>query len=127
MSLEQAGLFIQTIRKDEALRGRVLEKEPAEVEAIARELGFDATSDELLQTANEVRRNQISSELPAELTQEELDQIAGGFWNETGPDGHELDCWITYHGMYWQVQHKIYCKSAAYCESNNYTITDLSE
>ena len=44
MAFENAKKFLEQVLKDEGLRARTVEKEPVEVVAIAKELGFDVTA-----------------------------------------------------------------------------------
>jgi predicted ribosomally synthesized peptide with nif11-like leader len=61
MALENARKFLEQVMKDKALRARTAEKEPVEVVAIARELGFDVTDrdvvlvDDVIYTGRTVR------------------------------------------------------------------------
>ena len=61
---------------DEALRGRVMEKESAEVVEIAKELGFDMTVEELEEAMKALR--QAAMQEPEELSLEEMDKAADG-------------------------------------------------
>jgi predicted ribosomally synthesized peptide with nif11-like leader len=48
MAFENAKKFLEQAMKDKALRARTAEKEPVEIVAIAKELGFDVTAEELM-------------------------------------------------------------------------------
>ena len=73
MAVENAKKFMEQALKDEALRARMMEKEPDEVAAMAKELGFDLTLEELTEAMKAFRQTD-----PQELTDEEMEQTAGG-------------------------------------------------
>ena len=123
MALENARKFLEQVMKDKALRARTAEKEPAEVVAIARELGLEATAEELEQAVKAMRKT--AGEATKELSIDELGKVAGGiFWTgEDAPDGHEMGCFMTYHHHQWSVDNNIWCKSTFYC-TGSYTSDD---
>jgi len=104
---------------DEALRGRMMEKESAEVVEIAKELGFDMTVEELEEAMKALR--QAAMQETKELSLEEMDQAAGGtFWGgEDAPDGHEMGCALTWHGYSWSKEKNIWCNKSFYCKGNH--------
>ena len=121
--LENTKQFLEQAMKDEALRGRVMEKGPAEMVAIAKELGFDVTAEELEEAVKAMRK--AAGEATKELSIDELGKVAGGiFWTgEDAPDGHEMGCFMTYHHHQWSVDNNIWCKSTFYC-TGSYTSDD---
>ena len=76
MAFENAKKFLTQVSKDEALRARVMEKEPAGVAAMAKELGFDLTPEELTAAMKAFKPSDGSG--PQELTVDEMEQTAGG-------------------------------------------------
>ena len=74
MALENARKFLEQVMKDKALRARTAEKKPVEVVAVARELGFDVTEEELGEAVKAMRR----AEEPQELSLDELDEVSAG-------------------------------------------------
>ena len=76
MAFENAKKFLTQVSKDEALRARVMEKEPAEVAAMAKELGFDLTLEELKAAMKAFKPADGSR--PQELTMDMMEQAAGG-------------------------------------------------
>lgn len=122
MKLEKAKEFLELVIKDEVLRSRLAEKEPYEAAAIAGELGFDVTAEELIQAGNELRRQPNNGEMPEVLSLDDLDTVAGGsFWGgEDAPDGHEMGCALSYHGYDWSRSTGNWCKSDYYCVANRY-------
>ncbi len=123
MALENARKFLEQVMKDKALRACTAEKEPAEVVAIAKELGFDVTAEELEEAVKAMRK--AAGEATKELSIDELGKVAGGiFWTgEDAPDGHEMGCFMTYHHHQWSVDNNIWCKSTFYC-TGSYTSDD---
>ena len=119
MALENAQKFLERVMADEALRERVAEKEPAEVAAVAKELGFEVTAEELIEAANMMRKP--DEENLKELSLAEMDQAAGGKWflAEDAPDGHEFDCAIFYHSYSYHLETGYWCKENWYCNQNN--------
>ncbi len=122
MKLEKAKEFLELVIKDESLRTRLAGKEPDEAAAIAGELGFDVTAEDLLQAGNELRRQPLNCETPKVLSINELDTVAGGsFWQgEDAPDEHEMGCALSYHGYDWSRSTGNWCKKSYYCVASNY-------
>ena len=118
MALENARKFLEQVMKDKALRARTAEKEPAEVVAIARELGLEATAEELEQAVKAMRQE---AEEPKKLTLDEMDKAAGGVWwtGEDAPDGHEMGCAITWHHYMYQKENNIWCNMSYYCDGKH--------
>ena len=118
MALENARAFLEQVMKDKALRARTAEKEPAEVVAIARELGLEVTAEELEQAVKAMRQE---AEEPKELTLDEMDKAAGGVWwtGEDAPDGHEMGCAISWHHYTYQKENNIWCNLAYYCNGKH--------
>ena len=123
MALENARKFLEQVMKDKALRACTAEKEPAEVVAIAKELGFDVTAEELEEAVKAMRKT--AGEAAKELSIDELGKVAGGIFGtgEDAPDGHEMGCFMTYHHHQWSVDNNIWCKSTFYC-TGSYTSDD---
>ena len=123
MAFENAKKFLEQAMKDKALRARTAEKEPAEVVAIAKELGFDVTAEELEEAVKAMRK--AAGEATKELSIDELGKVAGGiFWTgEDAPDGYEMGCFMTYHHRQWCADNNIWCKSTFYC-TGSYTSDD---
>ena len=73
MSEEQLKAFIEKVKGDTSLQEKLKASADADAEAvaaIAKEAGFSISADDL---------NQAQSELSAELSEEELEGLAGGF------------------------------------------------
>ena len=121
--LENTKQFLEQAMNDEALRGRVMEKGPAEMVAIAKELGFDVTAEELEEAVKAMRKT--AGEAAKELSIDEMGKVAGGiFWTgEDAPDGYEMGCFMTYHHRQWCADNNIWCKSTFYC-TGSYTSDD---
>ncbi|MBQ9408259.1 MAG: Nif11-like leader peptide family RiPP precursor, partial [Clostridia bacterium] len=119
MAIENAKKFLEQVMKDEALRKRAVEKEPAEVVEIAKKLGFDVTAEELDEAVKEMR--QKAKEKLKELGPGDLDNVAGGVWwlSEDAPDGHEFACMLTYHNAAYQYENGYWCKEEHYCNQNH--------
>ena len=118
---ENTKRFLEQVLKDKALRARMAEKEPAEVVAIAKELGFDVTAKELEEAVKAMRK--AAGEATKELSLDEMGKTAGGiFWNgEDAPDGHEMGCVAFYHQYKYQEENNIWCNKSYYC-NNHYKI-----
>ena len=103
--------------KDKALRARTAEKEPVEVVAIARELGFDVTAEELVQAEQALKNAAGNAEKPVELNVNDMDKVVGGscFLGEDAPDGHEMGCIAFYHHYNYQKENNIWCNKSYYC------------
>ena len=116
MAFENAKKFLEQAMNDEALRGRVMEKGPAEMVAIAKELGFDVTAEELEEAVKAMRK--AAGEATKELSIDEMGKVAGGiFWTgEDAPDGHEMGCFITYHQWWTCEENKWWCHNYYYGE-----------
>ena len=123
MALENARKFLEQVMKDKALRARTAEKEPVEVVAIARELGFDVTAEELMQAEQALKNAAGNAETPVELNTDDMDKVVGGmaFCGEDAPDGHEMGCVWFYHHYNYQEENNIWCNKSYYC-NNHYKI-----
>ncbi len=117
MAVENAKKLLERIMKDAALRARAAEKGPAEVAALAKELGYDVTAEELARAEQDLRAPSGSGETPVELDVDDLDKAAGGsfFLGEDAPDGHEMGCIAIYHHYNYQKENNIWCNRAYYC------------
>ena len=118
MNKENAKIFLEQVMKDEALRARIADKEPADVVEIAKELGFDVTADDLAQAERALRNASGTAEAPVELAPGEMDMVVGGsaFLGEDAPDGHEMGCIAFYHHYNYQLENNIWCKRSYYCK-----------
>ena len=118
MALENAKRFLEQVMKDKALRARVAEKEAGEVVAIAKELGFDVTAEELMQAEQALKNAAGNAETPVELNADDMDKVVGGmaFFGEDAPDGHEMGCFISWYGDQWQEKNGIYCGKMNLCD-----------
>ena len=91
-------------------------------EEVARRLGFEVSRAEIMEAVKEAEQERRENTMTAEqeiqmLTDEEVEDVAGGSaWrSEDGPDGHELDCTIFYHGFDYSWQNGVTCNSLHYC------------
>ena len=112
MSTENAKEFLKKAMLNEELRKQLADKSPKEVEEIAKEVGFALSVTDLLEAGKELRANE--SEMPEELSPEDLDKAAGGYWwaaDDSPIDGHELFCLLTWHDIDWSREHDDYCTS----------------
>lgn len=97
---------------NEDLRTQLTGKSPEEVKEIAKKLGFDLSATDLLEARKELRM--AGSEAPAELSPQDLDKVAGGYWwtaDDSPIDGHELFCLLAWHDIDWSQEHDDYCTS----------------
>ena len=76
MAIENAIKFLEQISADETLRTRTTEKTADDVIAVAKELGFDLTQEEITAAAKTLLRDyqREAKELPVE----ELESVSGG-------------------------------------------------
>ena len=105
MSVENAKKFQKDLKENEELKkkfeeemaaeGVTSEKDTKAIVKIAQKLGYDVTEEEF----NNVKSGNIESMKNGELSEEELDNVAGGafFCGPDAPDGHEVGCWWTYY------------------------------
>ena len=75
MATQSARAFLEQVKNDESLLERISNMESDEVAAVAKELGFDVTADELSETAKVLCRE---AENERELSLEEMDTVTGG-------------------------------------------------
>lgn len=113
MANNAATEFLKKVLLDEALRARVA-KDPAQAAAVAAELGYEITAEELAAAENALH-------VPAEAEVVELDEAdmdraaGGGCWNgEDAPDGHEMGCHIFYHDNDYSQTTGNFCKQVYY-------------
>ena len=118
MAKKQAIEFLKLLDTDDALQEQLQEKTPKEAAEIARGLSFDFTEDELKQAIAVLKAERAKQNEPEMLTPESLDTAVGGmFWDgETAPDGHEMGCFISWHGDRWQEKNGIYCGKMNLCD-----------
>ncbi len=76
MAIENARKFLKQVSEDKTLCERAAEKEAADVVAIAKELGFDVTPEELTAAAKELL--QTAGNERKELDEAEQEKVAGG-------------------------------------------------
>ena len=121
MSKENAMLFIEKVNTSPELRNLV-NAEGADFVSIAKDAGFEVTQEELddaVEELREARKNAIIEQ----LSPEELDMVAGGARcpemfldkHEDAPDGHEIGCFIPWHGKDWCDENGIYCDRNYLC------------
>ena len=89
-------------------------KDPAQAAAVAAELGYEITAEELAAAENALH-------VPAEAEVVELDEAdmdraaGGGCWNgEDAPDGHEMGCHIFYHDNDYSQATGNFCERVYY-------------
>lgn len=110
MAYEDAKNYLEKAIKDEELRTRLEGKEPDEAAVMAKELGFDVSAEEIVQAERDLRIS--STEVNIELSPEDLDKAAGGYWwaaDDSPIDGHELFCIFTWHDSSWSKEHDDWC------------------
>ena len=82
------------------------------------------TAHELIEAEKEFRKETAEkNEAQAEkLSLDDLDAVAGGDRGdgEDAPDGHEMGCSWSYHGVQWQVEHDVWCSTSYYCKGPYY-------
>lgn len=112
--------FLKKVLSDEALKARLADKEPSQAAAIAAELGYNITEEELISAEEELRAQskQNSAEV-VELDLEDMDKAAGGsFWRgDIASDGHELGCAIFYHDYEYSKETKEWCTNDFHFET----------
>ena len=115
MSRQDAKRLLQDFLADDKLLAQLQEKTLEEATEAARGLGYDVTEEEFAAEVEEYRATK--AEEPVEPLEEELDQIAGGVWGtgEIAPDGHEMGCFIPWHGRSWALDSDTYCNHNFYC------------
>ena len=111
MSKESAKEFALAALEDDELRERTAKIEPEKVVAVAKELGYDFTAEELAGVINE----------DMELSADDLEGAAGGrFWAaEERSDGKEYNCNVCNLKYDDQKEKGDWCKRQSYCETNN--------
>lgn len=114
MSSQDARQFFAYTESDEDLGKRILRMTPDEVCMMARELGYNVTTEELVGAANLLRIERATNPEyyeRGEIPDVALDLIAGGaaFNGDVAPDGHEMDCAIFYHYEQWHYDNDIWC------------------
>ena len=120
MSMDHAKQFLEKMMNDETLHKKVSIEEPKRVAAIAAELGYEFTSEELERALKELRNT--TGQTPEKLSSEEMNLITGsGIWDgEDAPDGHEMGRFISYHRRDWSYENDIYCKQMYWCVRNHW-------
>ena len=97
---------------------------------VAPKLGFDITADEIRAGIAEMerqRREKASAGMET-LPDEEVESATGGIlWTgEDAPDGHELGCYMAYHGYTYQKDNDIW-RSKEYCCDGRYWVPGFCE
>lgn len=121
MSKENALLFLEKVNKDRELNDLV-NQEGADFVKIAKDAGLDLTQEELDEAVEELRERRKNAVLET-LSPEELEKVAGGtdcpqmFFDihEDAPDGHEIGCFIPWHGKDWCNENNTYCNRNYIC------------
>ena len=75
-----------------------------------KELGVDVSAEEIVQAERDLRVS--LTEVNVELSPEDLDKAAGGYWwaaDDSPIDGHELFCIFTWHDSSWSKEHDDWC------------------
>ena len=111
MANNAATEFLKKVLLDEALKARVA-KDPAHAAAVAAELGYAVTAEEL-EAAEKALRGPADAEV-VELNEENMDQAAGGLFGfgEDAKDGHEKGCLFFYHHYEYVRDNKEWCEYA---------------
>lgn len=119
MAKEQAQKFFTLLEEDPELQDRIRDKTPGEVARIAHGLSFDVTEDELLETAEKLKKLRAQQSLPEPVEIEELGHAVGGR-GDSHTDGKELGCFFRHYGYGWQEKNKVYCSKTHLCEYQFY-------
>ena len=118
MSKSEAKRLLEDALANEELLVKLQEMSLEKAAEAACGLGYDLTADELAAELEEYRA--AKAEEPVELLEGELDQVAGGgdgiFGDtEEAPDGHDMGCFLTYHGKAWSHENNTWCRRNYYC------------
>lgn len=114
MSMQEARRLLDDLAANEGLLATFQEMEGDAVEARAHGLGYDVALDDIVQAVAD--RRATTSDEPVELDESELDSVVGGW--EDAPDGHEMGCFLFWHGKSWQRENEVWCKRDFYCYTN---------
>ncbi|MBQ9251294.1 MAG: Nif11-like leader peptide family natural product precursor [Clostridia bacterium] len=100
--------FLKKVLSDEALKTRVAD--PSQAVAVAAELGYEITEEELISAEKELRKQENAEVV--ELNEENMDQAAGGLFGfgEDAKDGHEKGCLFFYHHYEYVRDNKEWCE-----------------
>lgn len=114
MSQQEAKRLLEDVLANDELAEQFLEMDFAAAAELACGLGYDVTEKDL-GTAVDERRKAAFVE-PVALSEEELDQVAAGLsvGVELAPDGHEMGCFLSWHGRKWQNEHDVACSHNYY-------------
>ena len=117
MANNTAVAFLEKVISDKALKARVTNIDQAV--AVAAELGFTVTREELLAAEQELRAE--SGADVEELDEAEMDLAAGGAnWEgEDAPDGHEMGCRLFYHEYSYSKETGNWCQGKFYHQPTN--------
>ena len=129
MALENAKEFLKKAMTDETLRQKIVSLQPDEVVFVAAGSGYEFTAEELEQAENELRQLSAAGGEPVELDTDDLDKIAGGeYWEgDDAPDGHEMGCYIFYHGYDYSVNNRIQCTNQYYVRLDGCSKIEMKE
>lgn len=119
MAMENVMKLYEELQKNKELQAKINSAETLEaIAAIALEAGFDVSAEDLKAGEQKIRNNVAKStdEQITRLSMSELDSVAGGDLgnSEDAPDGHEMGCFLTWHGLQWQLDNNIECKESHY-------------
>lgn len=120
MSKENAKKLIAELQTNEELKAKIAGiTDIAELTKKAVESGYDVTEAELIEAEKEERAAQAEN-TDEKLSLDDLDAVAGGvLWcDEEAPDGHEINCIISYHGESWCEENDTWCTHSYYCRSS---------
>ena len=142
MAIEKIKELLETVRDDSKAQDALnqLDKS-ADMEGIiryyaeaAKRLGFELTEEEIregfqaLETERREKTAAVSNEIE-ELPDAEMKAVTGGaLWlAEDAPDGHELWCFVFYHGFDYSWQNGLTCSWGHYCMTNHCGLEELDD
>ena len=142
MKIEKVKEFLKAVGTDpEAQKSLQQMNKYEDVEGIirycaeaAKRLGFELTEEEIregFQAMEAERRKKtaaVSNEIE-ELPDAEMKAVTGGaLWlAEDAPDGHELWCFVFYHGFDYSWQNGLTCSWGHYCMTNHCGLEELDD
>ncbi|MBQ9251293.1 MAG: Nif11-like leader peptide family natural product precursor [Clostridia bacterium] len=110
--------FLKKVLSDEALKARV--SDPSQAVAVAAELGFEVTEEELIAAEKELRmQSEQGNAEVVELNETDMDGAAGGAWwnGEEAPDGHEMGCRLFFHDHTYSEETGTWCEITYYAKA----------
>lgn len=119
MAMENVMKLFEELQKNKELQAKINSVETLEeIAAIALEAGFDVSAEDLKAGEQKLRNNmaKATDEQVSRLSMSELDSVVGGDLgnSEDAPDGHEMGCFLMWHGLQWQLDNNIECKESHY-------------